>query len=218
METETLLRKLDQYEDICPKNLQEFNELKELLDELSQPQNLKYLLDTYTNGLLSYCEEYDFLTKVALYHTPNGKLRLRLNLFLPGYANRIHHHRWDYMAKILRGGYIQSLYGKKQDFNLDHLQMAFVYPDEISTINKGDIYYLHRDYVHSISALPNTISLCLRGPAKGDKFWVMDPKLNTIWWQYGEKLETYEEKQVKSMSQGTLQQIKQQLITLLGDN
>ena len=187
METEILLRQLDTYSEIYPKNLQDFNLLKEILDKLSQVDHLNYLLDTYTDRLLPYCEEYDFLTKVELYHTPNGKLRLRLNWFLPGYANRIHHHRWDYIAKILRGKYTQSLYGKRQEFNIQNLNMQTVCPDKISTITQGDVYYLHHDYVHSICADPNTLSLCLRGPAIMDKFWVMDPKLNTIWWQYGEK-------------------------------
>ncbi len=212
-----LLNRLDELSTLELDKPEDFDQIKELLNQLSEPRVIQYLLTHYTDQLLSYCEEYDFFTKIALYHTPNDKLRLRLHLFLPGYANRIHHHRWNYAAKILRGAYTQSLYGKKQDFDIETIDISSIKPNLITTHTQGDCYWIHRDYVHSIRAEPNTISLCLRGPSKEDKFWVIDQKAETKWWQYGAKSETYEEKKIKSISYNDLQRIKQQMMTLLGD-
>lgn len=220
METiENLLNKLETFSDIQPEDTAHFEQLNHLLDQLGKIENIRYLLNHYSDDLLAYCEEYDFLTKIALYHTKNQALRLRIHLFLPGYSNRIHHHRWNYCAKILKGEYTQSLYGKKNDFDLNHLDIPSIRPDVIMTVKQGDSYYLQHEYVHSVKAKENTVSLFLRGPAVDDKFWIIDQKAGTFWWQYGAKQETYEEKKSKAMSLETLQKTKEQLIKLLqGEN
>src|SRR5206468_719033 len=60
--------------------------------------------------LLRLCEHYDILDKIVLHDDPTG-WRLRLHVFLPGYFDRPHNHRWTYASRILHGFYIHTLYG-----------------------------------------------------------------------------------------------------------
>jgi hypothetical protein len=65
--------------------------------------------------LLRLCEHYDILDKIALYSDESG-VGLRLHVFLPGYFDRPHNHRWSYASTILRGEYRHYLFG---DITLD---------------------------------------------------------------------------------------------------
>src|SRR6266487_3927526 len=60
--------------------------------------------------LLRLCEHYDILDKIVLHDDPAG-WRLRLHVFLPGYFDRPHNHRWTYASRILHGSYTHTLYG-----------------------------------------------------------------------------------------------------------
>ena len=44
--------------------------------------------------LLALCEHYDILDKIVLYRDGGG-VRVRLHVFLPGYFDRPHNHRWS---------------------------------------------------------------------------------------------------------------------------
>ena len=66
--------------------------------------------------LCELSEHYDILDKLLLHDDPSG-FRLRLHVFLPGYFDRPHNHRWTYTSRILRGSYQHTLYG--MDNNLD---------------------------------------------------------------------------------------------------
>lgn len=60
--------------------------------------------------LLRLCEHYDILDKIALYSDESG-VRLRLHVFLPGYFDRPHNHRWSHASMIMRGEYRHYLFG-----------------------------------------------------------------------------------------------------------
>jgi hypothetical protein len=59
---------------------------------------------------LRLCEHYDILDKIVL-HSDESGVRLRLHVFLPGYFDRPHNHRWSYASTILRGEYRHYLFG-----------------------------------------------------------------------------------------------------------
>jgi len=44
--------------------------------------------------VLMLCEHYDILDKIVLHDDPSG-VRVRLHVFLPGYFDRPHNHRWS---------------------------------------------------------------------------------------------------------------------------
>src|SRR5581483_12458225 len=73
--------------------------------------------------LLALCEHYDILDKIVLHDDPSG-VRLRLHVFLPGYFDRPHNHRWTYASTILRGEYGHYLYGNVElDERVDPLSL-----------------------------------------------------------------------------------------------
>ena len=137
-------------------------------------------------GLLKLCEHYDMLDKIVLHDDESG-IRLRLHIFLPGYFDRPHNHRWSYASTILRGEYVHYLFG---DAELDEqvapasLRALMVRHEQI-----GNAYALHHTMVHAVVAEPYTVSLVIRGPAVKDRFLVMDRKTGKSWWQYGATME-----------------------------
>lgn len=147
--------------------------------------------------LLGLCEHYDILDKIVLHDDPSG-VRVRLHIFLPGYFDRPHNHRWSYASTILRGQYRHYLFGDTDlDESIDPANLnALMVRDE----QPGSTYALHHTMVHAVVAEPYTVSLVIRGPAVKDRFLVMDRKTGQSWWQYGSSQEpTYDAKQ-KRMS------------------
>src|SRR5690348_4625553 len=63
--------------------------------------------------LVRLCEHYDIRDKIVLHDDPQG-WRLRLHVFLPGYFDRPHNHRWTYASRILHGSYTHTLYGTEE--------------------------------------------------------------------------------------------------------
>lgn len=147
--------------------------------------------------LLRLCEHYDILDKIVLYSDESG-VRLRLHVFLPGYFDRPHNHRWSYASTILRGEYRHYLFG---DTKLDET----IDPGSLTTLqvrqeHVGATYALHDTMVHAVVAEPFTVSLVLRGPAVKDKFLVMDRRTGESWWQYGASPESLTSAADKQMS------------------
>jgi len=147
--------------------------------------------------LLKLCEHYDILDKIVLHDDPSG-IRLRLHVFLPGYFDRPHNHRWSYASTILRGEYRHYLFG---DADLDEQAgpaslKALVVRQE----QTGHAYALHHTMVHAVVAEPHTVSLVIRGPAVKDRFLVMDRRTGHSWWQYGASTEPARSAAQKRMS------------------
>lgn len=147
--------------------------------------------------LLKLCEHYDVLDKIVL-HSDESGVRLRLHVFLPGYFDRPHNHRWSYASAILRGEYRHYLFGDtKLDESLDPGSLTAL---QVRQEHVGTIYALHHTMVHAVVAEPFTVSLVLRGPAIKDRFLVMDRKTGESWWQYGASHESLTSAAKKQMS------------------
>lgn len=158
--------------------------------------------------LLALCEHYDILDKIVLWDDPSG-FRVRLHIFLPGYFDRPHNHRWSYASTILRGQYRHYLFGNVE---LDDavqprdLEAVMVRQEQV-----GSAYALHHSMVHAVVAEPYTVSLVVRGPAVKDRFLVMDRNTSESWWQYGAKQESPEEAAKKQMGVERLAELVDQL-------
>jgi hypothetical protein len=147
--------------------------------------------------LLRLCEHYDVLDKIVLHDDESG-VRVRLHVFLPGYFDRPHNHRWSYASMIMRGQYRHQLFGNAElDENVDpaSLKALMVRQEQV-----GNAYALHHSMVHAVVAEPYTVSLVIRGPAIKDRFLVMDRKTGESWWQYGARQELAHEAAEKRMS------------------
>jgi hypothetical protein len=165
----------------------------------SQPRMLRDLLLDLPErpDLLGLCEHYDILDKIVLHDDPSG-VRVRLHVFLPGYFDRPHNHRWSYASTILRGQYRHYLFGDADlDETIDPTSLkALMVRDE----QPGSTYALHHTMVHAVVAEPYTVSLVIRGPAVKDRFLVMDRKTGQSWWQYGANQEPAYDAEQKRMS------------------
>jgi hypothetical protein len=147
--------------------------------------------------LLRLCEHYDVLDKIVLHDDESG-VRVRLHVFLPGYFDRPHNHRWSYASMIMRGQYRHHLFGNAElDETVDpaSLKALIVRQEQV-----GNTYALHHSMVHAVVAEPYTVSLVIRGPAVKDRFLVMDRKTGESWWQYGARQELAHEAAEKRMS------------------
>jgi hypothetical protein len=147
--------------------------------------------------LLGLCEHYDILDKLVLHDDDSG-VRVRLHVFLPGYFDRPHNHRWSYASTILRGEYRHHLFG---DVALDErVDPASLKPLLVRRELAGNTYALHHAMVHAVVAEPYTVSLVIRGPAIKDRFLVMDRTTGNSWWQYGASNEPADESRRKRMT------------------
>ncbi|WP_433194336.1 hypothetical protein ACQP1G_37105 [Nocardia sp. CA-107356] len=192
-------------EELCWIDWNDIDEVEEacslVLKELaSNPGTVRARLDDLPNRpeLLNLCEHYDILDKIVLFSDDNPGVRVRLHIFLPGYFDRPHNHRWSYASRILRGHYRHYLFGNAElDEQVDPAKLPVLQAREEPV---GTSYALHHSMVHAVVAEPFTVSLVVRGPAVKDRFLVMDRKTGESWWQYGAKEESAEEAKAKQMS------------------
>ena len=158
--------------------------------------------------LLALCEHYDILDKIVLHDDPAG-FRVRLHVFLPGYFDRPHNHRWSYASTILRGSYRHCLFGNAEldeDIKPGSLDAIMVRQE-----TAGSTYALHHSMVHAVGAEPHTVTLVIRGPAVKDRFLVMDRYTGEAWWQYGTAKETAADAATKRMSADRFRELRGQL-------
>lgn len=148
--------------------------------------------------LIEKSECYDFLDKIVIFSDEEKGVYARVSLFNNKYSNRIHYHRWNYSAFILSGGYKQMIYGIAKG-NEDITKLYPYTPTLIEQLNKGNYYSLHHSMIHSVIAIPNSVSICIRGRAYKDKFQAIDPVTGNSWWQFGAKMEAKEERIMKSL-------------------
>jgi hypothetical protein len=154
--------------------------------------------------LLKMCEHYDILDKIVLHDDPSG-VRLRLHVFLPGYFDRPHNHRWSYASLIVAGGYRHYLFGGADlDTAVDPASLRVLQARQEKI---GTMYALHHTMVHAVVAEPHTVSLVLRGPAVKDRFLVTDRATGEAWWQYGANQESPDAAARKQMSPARLAEL-----------
>jgi len=155
--------------------------------------------------LFTLCEHYDILDKLVLHDDPEVGFRVRLHIFLPGYFDRPHNHRWSYASRILRGQYRHYLFGNADlDEQVDPTKLPVLQAREELV---GSSYALHHSMVHAVVAEPYSVSLVIRGPAMKDRFLVMDRKTGEAWWQYGATQESVEEAERKRMTPERLREL-----------
>jgi hypothetical protein len=152
--------------------------------------------------LARLCEHYDILDKIVLRDDPDG-WRLRLHVFLDGYFDRPHNHRWTYTSRILSGKYTHTLYSTDHEFT-DEVDVSALTPRLVRTEEPGDTYTLHHSMIHSVTAHGEAVTLIVRGPAVKDRFVVTDRVTGKAWWQYGAATETAETAETKRMSDNQL--------------
>ncbi len=145
------------------------------------------------------CEHYDLLDKLVLFRGQRCDFRVRLHVFLPGYFDRPHNHRWSYSSLILHGSYQHSIYGQDGGLTED-IEVGSLRPIMTHRQRAGDFYTLHHSLIHSVIAEPYTVSLIIRGPAQKNRFLVMDRLENRAWWQFGMAAETAEDREKKVMT------------------
>ena len=185
---------------------------REALNELAaEPQIVRARLDDLPNrpDLLAMCEHYDILDKIVLHTDDASGIRIRLHVFLPGYFDRPHNHRWSYASRILRGQYRHYLFGNTElDEQVDPNKLPVL---QVREEPVGTSYALHHSMVHAVVAEPFTVSLVVRGPAVKEKFLVMDRNTNEAWWQYGAKQESADDAERKRMTLEGLQELRSRL-------
>ena len=152
--------------------------------------------------LARLCEHYDILDKIVLHDDPAG-WRLRLHVFLDGYFDRLHNHRWTYTSHILSGSYTHVLYGADHDFT-DEVDVAALAPRMVRIEEPGDAYTLHHSMIHSVTAHGETVTLIVRGPAVKERFVVTDRATGKAWWQHGAATESREAAAAKRMTDNQL--------------
>lgn len=166
----------------------------------AHPAELGQLLKEamHNSDLRGMSEHYDILDKLVLYDDAKTGMRLRLHVFLPGYIDRPHNHRWIYSSLVLRGSYLHFLYGT--DTNIETMEAKDLKPLMIRRESKGSSYTLHHTLIHSVVAEPYSVSLIVRGPSVKDRFRIIDKETNESWWQYGAVKETDEQKAKKLLT------------------
>jgi hypothetical protein len=150
------------------------------------------------HSLVRLCEHYDILDKIVLHDDPAG-WRLRLHVFLDGYFDRPHNHRWTYSSRILDGAYTHTLYGS-DDGLTDDVDVAKLTARLVRVEEAGDTYTLHHSMIHSVTAHGMATTLIVRGPAVKDRFVVTDRVTGKAWWQYGAAKESAEAAAAKRMT------------------
>ena len=148
-------------------------------------------------------EHYDILDKLVLFDHRETGARLRLHVFLPGYFDRPHDHRWKYTTLILRGGYRHVTYLPKDYSSANSIRD--MRPSIISDEREGHSYTYDAHMFHSITAEASTVTLVLRGPSEKEKFLVVDRASGNAWWQYGAAAESEHQRSAKSMTDEQLE-------------
>ncbi|EKD09782.1 MAG: hypothetical protein P5702_12570 [Limnospira sp. PMC 1291.21] len=160
--------------------------------------------------LFNKCEHYDILDKLVIYNDPSG-FRIRIHLFLPGYIDRPHNHRWAYGSIILSGSYKHFLYLSKEQCLNEKSSLDSLVNIMVRSENVGSSYFLNPNAIHSIKAEPYTVSVIVRGPSVTNKFLVMDKASGDVWWQYGSDQESDKEKQKKLLTKERFKLVCDQL-------
>lgn len=184
----------------------------ELFEELTaDPSMVRARLDEIPNRpeLLILCEHYDILDKIVLFDDEESGVRVRLHVFLPGYFDRPHNHRWSYASRILRGQYRHYLFGDAElNDQTDPTKLEVL---QVREEPVGVAYALHHTMVHAVVAEPFTVSLVVRGPAVKDRFLVGDRRTGEAWWQYGAAQESAQAALQKQMTSTRFQEVTAQL-------
>ena len=163
--------------------------------------------------LFSMAEHFDRIDQIILYDDLSRGIRIRLHIYPPDHFDGPHNHRWSFASFILAGSYCHRIFrvddGIDEEAPLLELQPSFVMQE-----CAGVSYTLHHSVIHSVIALPGTVSLILRGPAEKERLMMTDLKTGKLRWKYGWEKETVEERNERAITAEYFAQLRQHLIRL----
>ena len=155
-------------------------DLDELLRTASRPEVLRALLDDMRSRpeLRNRCEHFNLFNKLLLLVDEESGCKLRLHVFTEPVAEA-HFHRASFTARILRGGYLHSLYGGGEA-EAEIAEGRIPRPLLSQVQQPGSSYIIDHRMVHSTLALEETVSVMLQGPMARDSFQVIDLKSGEV--------------------------------------
>ncbi|MFD8738155.1 hypothetical protein ACFV06_25030 [Streptomyces sp. NPDC059618] len=186
--------------------------MEELLEELvSHPTWLNDAFDHVlgTPELLNQCERLQELDRVVLVNDKASDVRIRLHVFTGSDFDRPHNHRWSFGSRILHGSYQHHLFGDYDELSTDtRIGSPALVREEVA----GSGYVIRHTMVHTVSSVPETTSLIVRGPSEKNRFVVMNRDTGEAWWQYGQKDEKPEDQAKRRLGAERVEEIRQLLI------
>jgi hypothetical protein len=152
-------------------------------------------------GAPGACESYPAMDKLVLWQSPDRRLRLRLHVFYPGYADRPHNHRWSFFSRVLGGAYLHSVYGSEDEVLAETGRGGSPRVRLAHQVAAGGEYFLDHSLVHSLNTAETTVSLLLRGPSVKDRYFTVEPAATgAVAWSDGAARETAEQASAKAMT------------------
>ena len=163
--------------------------------------------------LFAMAEHFDRIDLIILYDDLSRGMRIRLHIYPPDHFDGPHNHRWSFTSFILAGSYCHRIF--RIDDEIDESTcMLDLQPSFIMQECAGVSYTLHHSVIHSVIALPDTVSLILRGPVEKDRLLMTDLKTGKMCWKYGWEKETVEERKDRAITAEYFDQLRQHLIRL----
>jgi hypothetical protein len=150
-------------------------------------------------------ESYPQMDKLVLWRSDDDAIRLRLHVFLPGYVDRPHNHRWSFGCRLLSGSYLHTIYGTESEVLGAVARGQEPDPRYVRREQQGSGYFLHDAVVHSLSVAEVTVSLILRGPSVKERYFTVLPArdgesvADRMVWSGGAAGESRAERRAKEM-------------------
>ena len=167
----------------------------------AEPGTIPALLERLADDshLQSLCERFDFFDKLVVHDDVEAKIRVRIHLFVKGYFDRPHNHRWTFASLLLSGSYLHQLFGRDEAFGED-TDVDSLKPIMERTEQAGSRYALHHNSVHAVRAANDTISIVVRGPAAKQRSLILDRANRGSFWVYSAGQESAELLASRAMS------------------
>lgn len=189
---------------------------RNILEEVaSSKEHLRSLFENSLTDLrlFSMAEHFDRIDQIILYDDLSRGIRIRLHIYPPDHFDGPHNHRWSFTSFILAGSYCHRIF--RIDERIDESTcMLDLQPLFIVQECAGVSYTLHHSVIHSVIALPDTVSLILRGPVEKDRLMMTDLKTGKMRWKYGWEKEMVEERKDRVITAEYFDQLRQHLIRL----
>lgn len=162
------------------------------------------------SNLLEQCEQLQGIKKLVLIDDTEHDIRLRLHLFEDYSFDVAHNHKWSFFSTILKGGYTQFIHGELQnDATAENIKRMPI--STATSYSVGDSYFLRHNMVHSLRALPGTITLVIRGPITRPQSHWHDFKSDQHWKHSGDETDTLKRKLSYSEAKATASMLASQL-------
>ena len=166
-----------------------------LSQQLTESKFLQELLMTLpiNSKLLEQCEQLQGIKKLVLIDDTANDIKLRIHLFEDYAFDVAHNHKWSFFSTVLKGGYTQFLHGEVgNNATTEDIQKMPV--STATRYEEGDSYFLRHNMVHSLRALPKTVTLVIRGPILRQQSLWHDFKSKKQWYHQGDETDSLKRK------------------------